>query len=601
MSSAVVALPAKNPLAEASKKAVWELELCRRYTCTPAIALIDLLASLCMTPEEIAEMKKGRIEYEKAWDFKTPAKEFRPERPKNPPKINRRPVSEYVILLATLLLAAACSKPPASQTRSTYDTLANASASPTLTPTVFPPLAMRRAITRSLLHQNAVNGIPCPTEGQTQVQLSGPFYAAQPYPTPPLVTTPQVWGWSLCWQGQWTAMHPFNGDTPPRNDIGINWTDSSTPTPTITPGGPTLTATATITPTFTPSNTATPTPITPTPTQVPLPAPWGQADVGTTLSGSASISGATWTVTGDGADIQGAADAFHFVFQPVSGDGTQVMRVVSQTNTNIWAKAGPMYRATTDAGSVEAGMFVTPSQGVTFQWRSATGGGTLTIDLTTGGAAPRWLKLTRAGGVFTGYYSADNVTWTQVGTATLTNMPVATLAGMAVSSHSATSICTVVIDNVAISGGPPPATGTPTIPPTSTPTMTATAVPPTATRTNTASPTATRTATAVPPTSTPTRTATVPPTATRTATPVPPTATATFTFTPTRTATAVPPTFTATATQTFTPVPPTATATQTATVPPTAIFTPTTTPTMTDLEEQNRIRALEHVVYTPTP
>src|SRR5262249_22849065 len=52
-----------------------------------------------------------------------------------------------------------------------------------------------------------------------------------------------------------------------------------------------------------------------------LPPPWTQQDIGTVgVAGSAAESNGTFTVKGAGADIWGTADAFHYVYQPLSGD-----------------------------------------------------------------------------------------------------------------------------------------------------------------------------------------------------------------------------------------------------------------------------------------
>ena len=60
------------------------------------------------------------------------------------------------------------------------------------------------------------------------------------------------------------------------------------------------------------------------------------------LTGSATFQAGTGTysVTGAGADIWGTADAFRFVYQPLSGDGQIVARVATVQNTNAWVKAG---------------------------------------------------------------------------------------------------------------------------------------------------------------------------------------------------------------------------------------------------------------------
>jgi hypothetical protein len=176
---------------------------------------------------------------------------------------------------------------------------------------------------------------------------------------------------------------------------------------------------------------------------------WSQADVGSPgVAGSLSRSGDSWTVIGGGADIWGTADAFRYVSQPLSGDGQIVARVVSQSNSDPWAKAGVMIRETTAAGSRHALMAVTPGNGMAFQRRLDTNG----ASSHTGGAfvkAPYWVKLTRVGNVFTGYQSADGVTWTTVGSATIA-MGTSALIGLEVTSHNNSTTSTAVFDHVTI-------------------------------------------------------------------------------------------------------------------------------------------------------
>ena len=51
-----------------------------------------------------------------------------------------------------------------------------------------------------------------------------------------------------------------------------------------------------------------------------------------------------------------------------------IARVTSQDFTDTWAKAGVMFRDSTDADSMFAMTVITPGNGVSFQWRSAAGG-----------------------------------------------------------------------------------------------------------------------------------------------------------------------------------------------------------------------------------
>jgi regulation of enolase protein 1 (concanavalin A-like superfamily) len=107
-----------------------------------------------------------------------------------------------------------------------------------------------------------------------------------------------------------------------------------------------------------------------------------------------------------------------------------------------------MIRESLNAGSVHSFMLVSAAKGVAFQRRPVTGG----VSASTAGtlsAAPRWVKLQRNGDLFSGYESADGVTWTLVGTETV---PMATtvLVGLGVTSHSTTASATCTFDNVVV-------------------------------------------------------------------------------------------------------------------------------------------------------
>ena len=69
-----------------------------------------------------------------------------------------------------------------------------------------------------------------------------------------------------------------------------------------------------------------------------------------------SADGSSFSVQGAGADIWGTADAFQFVYQPLTGDGQIVARVASVQNTAPWAEAGVMIRDTLTPGSRHAAL-----------------------------------------------------------------------------------------------------------------------------------------------------------------------------------------------------------------------------------------------------
>ncbi|MGH7196399.1 MAG: PQQ-dependent sugar dehydrogenase [Candidatus Saccharimonadales bacterium] len=184
---------------------------------------------------------------------------------------------------------------------------------------------------------------------------------------------------------------------------------------------------------------------------------WSNQDIGEPgVAGSATqAADGTYTVKGSGNDIWAANDQFHYVYQPLVGDGELSARVTSQTNTEGWAKAGVMIKQSTTAGSPYALVGVTPDNGVNFQhsYNSNTGGGPY--------AFPNaWLKIKRVGSIITGYTSSDGVTWTEVGTANITMTPDATI-GLFVTSHNNTALSTATFDNIQLVTTPPQSTQPP--------------------------------------------------------------------------------------------------------------------------------------------
>jgi hypothetical protein len=79
--------------------------------------------------------------------------------------------------------------------------------------------------------------------------------------------------------------------------------------------------------------------------------------------------GGIYTVAGSGTDIWNYADAFHFAFEPLYGDGQIVARILNIEPTDDWAKAGLMIRDNPSAGARHAFIALTPGFGAAFQRR----------------------------------------------------------------------------------------------------------------------------------------------------------------------------------------------------------------------------------------
>jgi ABC-type transport system involved in multi-copper enzyme maturation permease subunit len=152
---------------------------------------------------------------------------------------------------------------------------------------------------------------------------------------------------------------------------------------------------------------------------------------------------------GPGGEV--VTDSFNFAHQPLTGNGTITVRVISLTgeHANItgghgaevgpagpnlvpglaaWSKAGIIIKQSLHQGSAYAAMMVTGSNGVRMQYNYT--GDTAGLPGNVSAAHPRWLRLTRSGDTITGYDSTDGTRWTQVGTVTLTGLPATVQAGL---------------------------------------------------------------------------------------------------------------------------------------------------------------------------
>jgi len=178
----------------------------------------------------------------------------------------------------------------------------------------------------------------------------------------------------------------------------------------------------------------------------PLPAPWTLTDVGAVgTPGSASESNGTFTVSGAGSDIWGAADSFSAVTQRVDSTAEVRARVLSEQNTNVFAKAGLMVGGL-DPSSARVVLDVKPDGEVEFMARLADG----TSMSYLGGRAtsfPIYLWLARNGNVVDAYTGVDGVAWTPLGRVEVA-FPASVFGGLAVTSHDPAVRNTAVFDHV---------------------------------------------------------------------------------------------------------------------------------------------------------
>jgi fibronectin type 3 domain-containing protein len=207
-----------------------------------------------------------------------------------------------------------------------------------------------------------------------------------------------------------------------------------------------------------------------------VPSPWAAQDIGPVgVAGSENCTNNVFIVTASGSDYDAsytytvnAFDTFRFVYETnSSGNCTILARVASLQGGNGWSKAGVTIRDSLNANAANVFIGITPTNGVVFEYR-------LTDDMpgsfdnnVTNLVAPCWVKLVQSGSTFTGYYSTNGVSWTQLGTTTV-SMGGAEYVGMAVCandngtgnfSNPATTTFTATFDSVSAPDWPPAPTG----------------------------------------------------------------------------------------------------------------------------------------------
>jgi hypothetical protein len=165
-----------------------------------------------------------------------------------------------------------------------------------------------------------------------------------------------------------------------------------------------------------------------------------------------------YEVDGHGRDISGRRDEFYFVgLYPMIGTGSIQAQVIRMDPTDPWAKAGVMIREKLSPQSKHAAVFITPGNGVAFQYRE-TEDGPSTSTNKTGVTAPEHVKLERTvGGAFQAFHSSDGSYWEDANGAGADNwyniaMDPCTYAGFAVTSHTALAVCHADFNNFGITG-----------------------------------------------------------------------------------------------------------------------------------------------------
>jgi alpha-galactosidase len=166
-----------------------------------------------------------------------------------------------------------------------------------------------------------------------------------------------------------------------------------------------------------------------------IPVPWKFEAIKDNKA-SAVYENGIFSIEGDGADIWGASDQFAYVNREVEKDSFISARVLTQTNTDPWAKTGLMMRESVAPNSKFVMLCVTPGNGISLQWRDSTGGICHKKDFDPA-SLPVFLKLERRSSLFSAFKSTGGSQWEPLGDIALKHeFNENYLAGMEVVSHS---------------------------------------------------------------------------------------------------------------------------------------------------------------------
>ena len=171
-------------------------------------------------------------------------------------------------------------------------------------------------------------------------------------------------------------------------------------------------------------------------------------DVGATQKGLTEYDPTTgsYRVTGGGADMWGAADAFHFTWVRLSGDATLTADVRFSSGTNVpLEKAVLIFRQSLDPASAYADVAIHADGHITLQYRAASGAKTEDITSTEHGSTR--LRIVRKADRFSAYAKSGGGRFIDSSSALVVlHDPV--YVGIGVCAHNADGLATVTFSNV---------------------------------------------------------------------------------------------------------------------------------------------------------
>lgn len=186
---------------------------------------------------------------------------------------------------------------------------------------------------------------------------------------------------------------------------------------------------------------------------------WNWMDADYTQGTSYTVSSDTSMSIAASGKVWSPSDRYAaYYLEDINGDFTATVKIISQGNTNTWAKAGIMVRNDISQydgnGSGYTLIAVTPGNRAVFQWDANADGRSDNYD-TENATLPYWLKMEKSGNTYTGSYSYDGSTWVEVHSYTFSSTVATTQdVGIFVTSGNTYNKSTVVFNNFSINSTP---------------------------------------------------------------------------------------------------------------------------------------------------
>ena len=180
-----------------------------------------------------------------------------------------------------------------------------------------------------------------------------------------------------------------------------------------------------------------------------IPSPWGFDDIKDN-NASADYKDGVFSIEGAGSDIWGSIDNFAYVNRKAEKGNYISARIISQTNTDPWAKSGLMFRESVNPNSAFVMLCVTPGNGISLQWRYAAGDICNKKDFDAV-PLPIYFKLSKKDSIFIAYKSTNGKQWELLGEITMNrSFAKQYLVGMEVCSHSSHMLNLSKFDHVKV-------------------------------------------------------------------------------------------------------------------------------------------------------